>query len=106
MSATEAPREITDAALPLAPADDGLSPIERHKALDAIWNPGSGWRGFFTTVNHSALGLRFMLTAAFFFAVGGLLSMLIRAQLATPDSAFLSAEAYNQVFTMHGTIMM
>ena len=41
-----------------------------------------------------------------FFAIGGVLAMLIRAQLATPHSAFLGPELYNQIFTMHGTVMM
>ncbi|MDO5528516.1 MAG: cytochrome c oxidase subunit I [Paracoccus sp. (in: a-proteobacteria)] len=103
---TGAKADYADTAIRLSPPGDGLSAVARHRALHAIWTPGRGIWGFLTSTNHSQLGLRFMVTAAFFFAIGGLLSMLIRAQLATPDSAFLSAEAYNQVFTMHGTIMM
>jgi cytochrome c oxidase subunit I+III len=57
-------------------------------------------------VNHTVLGLRFMITAGVFFTIGGLLAMIIRAQLSTPQSAFIGPEIYNQVFTMHGTIMM
>ncbi|RYD47945.1 MAG: cytochrome c oxidase subunit I, partial [Sphingomonadales bacterium] len=48
----------------------------------------------------------FILTAFAFFAIGGVLAMLIRAQLATPDSAFVGPAIYNQLFTMHGSIMM
>ncbi|QYO77726.1 cytochrome c oxidase subunit I [Devosia salina] len=81
------------------------SPIRLHKQLDAIWQTPSGW-GRLSSVNHTVLGKRFMLVALVFFAIGGLLSMLIRAQLATPDSAFLGPELYNQIFTMHGTVMM
>lgn len=85
---------------PLSP-----TPISRHKALDAIWKTPRGiWR--LGAVNHSILGLRFMISAAVFFGIGGILAMLIRAQLATPQSAFLGPEIYNQIFTMHGTIMM
>ena len=40
------------------------------------------------------------------FLIGGLLAMLIRTQLALPDQEILSVNAYNQVFTMHGTVMM
>jgi cytochrome c oxidase subunit I+III len=81
------------------------TPIGLHRALDAIWaNPGG--IGRLTIVNHSVIGKRFMFTGFFFFLVGGLLAMLIRAQLATSGSAFLSSETYSQVFTMHGTIMM
>ncbi len=48
----------------------------------------------------------FLGTAFFYFAIGGILAMLIRAQLATPHSAFAGEEVYAQLFTMHGTIMM
>ncbi|TVQ34357.1 MAG: cytochrome c oxidase subunit I [Geminicoccaceae bacterium] len=77
----------------------------RHKELSRIWATGPGWQRL-GAVNHSILGLRFMITAAVFFAIGGVLAMLIRAQLATADSAFLGPESYNQIFTMHGTVMM
>jgi cytochrome c oxidase subunit I+III len=48
----------------------------------------------------------FIVTSIVFFIVGGILAMLIRAQLASPRSAFMTPETYAQVFTMHGTIMM
>lgn len=73
--------------------------------LERIWASGSGWRRL-GAVNHHVIGLRFILTALAFFAVGGLLGMLMRVQLATPDGAFMGAGAYAQVFTMHGTVMM
>lgn len=57
-------------------------------------------------VNHSILGVRFMATAFVFFVIGGGLGMLTRVQLATPRSAFMDAETYNQVFTMHGSILL
>jgi len=81
------------------------SPIGLHKQLDAIWRTPPGLARL-SSVNHTILGKRFMALALFFFGVGGVLSMLIRAQLATPDSAFLGPEIYNQIFTMHGTVMM
>ncbi|MCP8884459.1 cytochrome c oxidase subunit I [Devosia sp. XJ19-1] len=81
------------------------SPIRLHKQLDAIWRTPPGLARL-SSVNHTILGKRFMVLALVFFAIGGLLSMLIRAQLATPNSAFLGPEIYNQVFTMHGTVMM
>ena len=83
-----------------------MSSLKRHRALSRIWASDPGWKGWFTTVNHTDLGRMFLTVAVFFFVVGGVLAMLIRAQLATPRSAFLGPEHYNQVFTMHGTIMM
>jgi cytochrome c oxidase subunit I+III len=81
------------------------SPEELHRALAAIWSNPVGIRRL-TVVNHSVIGKRFLLTSLVFFLIGGALAMLIRAQLATSGNAFLSHEAYNQVFTMHGTVMM
>ncbi|MEQ8256814.1 MAG: cytochrome c oxidase subunit I [Roseovarius confluentis] len=83
-----------------------MNALRRHRALSRIWASEPGFRGWFSTVNHTDLGRMFLVTAFFFFVVGGLLAMLIRAQLATPHSAFAGPEIYNQIFTMHGTIMM
>lgn len=81
------------------------SPMALHHALERIWETKPGW-GRLAAVNHNTVGKRFMLTAIVFFAIGGILAMLIRTQLASAKSAFMDAEQYAQVFTMHGTIMM
>ena len=81
------------------------NPVTLHKSLAAIWNSGRGWQRL-GAVNHSVIGKRFMVTAFIFFAIGGVLAMLIRAQLATPHSGFVDGATYNQIFTMHGTVMM
>ncbi|KGF69042.1 cytochrome B561 [Hoeflea sp. BAL378] len=83
-----------------------MSSLARHRGLTAIWSSERGWKGWFSTVNHNDVGLMFLVTASFYFLVGGILAMLIRAQLATPHSAFAGPEIYSQIFTMHGTIMM
>ncbi|MBJ2149790.1 cytochrome c oxidase subunit I [Paracoccus sp. IB05] len=80
--------------------------LRLHRELDRVWGRPAGWRGILTSVNHSELGLRFMVTAFVFFAIAGCLAMLIRAQLATPGGAFLDTALYNQFFTMHGSLMM
>jgi cytochrome c oxidase subunit I+III len=80
--------------------------LRRHRELTAIWGAPRGWRGLFSSVNHTDIGRRFIVTAFAFFLVGGLLAMLMRAQLATPASAFATPAAYAQMFTMHGSIMM
>ncbi|MEZ0167403.1 cytochrome c oxidase subunit I [Microvirga sp. TS319] len=83
-----------------------MNALRRHRALERIWASRPGWRGKLTTVNNNDIGLMFLSLAVTFFAVGGILAMLIRAQLATPRSAFMGPDVYNQVFTMHGTVMM
>ena len=59
-----------------------------------------------TTVDHKKIGILYIYTAIFFFLVGGIEAELIRTQLLVPNSKFLSPEAYDQVFTMHATIMI
>jgi cytochrome c oxidase subunit 1 len=58
------------------------------------------------TTDHKRIGILYMGSAFFFFLVGGLEAMLIRLQLAQPNGLVLSPDAYNQVFTMHGTTMI
>jgi len=81
------------------------NPIALHRALERIWGTRPGW-GRLAAVNHNVIGVRFMLTALVFFAIGGILAMLIRTQLASAESVFMDAKTYAQVFTMHGSIMM
>ena len=78
---------------------------DRREEFDRVWGNLPGW-GTLAAVNHTTIGLRFIVTGAVFFLIGGLLAMLIRTQLALPEQDILSVNAYNQVFTMHGTVMM
>src|SRR5262249_45749975 len=48
----------------------------------------------------------YLVTSFAFFAIGGAMALLMRAELARPGMQFLSPEQYNQLFTMHGTIML
>ena len=79
--------------------------LRLHRQLSAIWATGPGWQRL-ACVNHSVIGMRMMVTSFAFFLIAGILGMLIRVQLATPESAFMGAETYNQVFTMHGSMML
>jgi len=58
------------------------------------------------TVDHKRVGILYLVTILVFFCVGGVEALLIRIQLAKPENAFLSPEAFNQIFTMHGTTMV
>ncbi|MEU1284100.1 cytochrome c oxidase subunit I [Kitasatospora sp. NPDC005856] len=62
-------------------------------------------RWLFTT-DHKVIGNLYLVTAFGFFLVAGALALLMRAQLMGPDTGLLSNEQYNQLFTMHGTIML
>src|SRR3954471_16755295 len=73
--------------------------IRRPRAL-------TGPASWFTTVDHKRIGILYGVTAFAFFCIGGMEALLIRLQLAQPNGHILSADAYNQVFTMHGTTMI
>ncbi|MFN4183372.1 MAG: cytochrome c oxidase subunit I [Hyphomonas sp.] len=77
-----------------------------HTEMEPLWSAPPTRFGFLSAVNHSVVGMRFMVTAIVFFLIGGVLGLLIRAQLSGPDTHFVDASAYGQLFTMHGTIMM
>jgi len=74
--------------------------------LEATWRRPPGIIGWLATVDHKEIGRRYMITALMFLVLGGAMSLLMRLQLARPDSALISAERYNQLFTMHGSTMM
>src|SRR5438128_544646 len=65
-----------------------------------------GWVGWLTTVDHKRIGILYGATAFAFFLIGGAEALIIRLQLARPNGRVLSAEAYNQIFTMHGLTMI
>ncbi|HET7571741.1 MAG TPA: cytochrome c oxidase subunit I [Gaiellaceae bacterium] len=58
------------------------------------------------TVDHKRIGILYIVTALANFAGGGILALLMRSQLATPNEHFLTKDSYDQVMTMHGTIMI
>ena len=64
------------------------------------------WVEWLTTTDHKKIGIMYLVNSFVFFAIGGTLALLIRTQLARPDNHVLSAHAYNEVFTIHGTLMI
>jgi cytochrome c oxidase subunit I len=79
-------------------------------ATHAAVLPGAALRSLLwawvTTVDHKRVGVLYGTTAFTFFLFGGLEALLMRAQLARPDNTLVSAETYNELFTMHGTTMI
>ena len=84
-------------------------PLEVRRAqeerLIATWDAQKGWR-YWSAVNNTEVGRWYIAAAMIFFVFGGSLAILMRTQLAFPDQALLSPDLYNQVFTMHGSVMM
>ena len=65
-----------------------------------------GLWSWLATVDHKKIGQLYLYSALAFFLIGGIEALIIRLQLATPNGQLVSAEAYNQLFTMHGTTMI
>ncbi len=82
-----------------------IGKTELHHNAQRVWGNLPGW-GTLAAVNHTSVGLRFMVTGLVFFVIGVLLAMLMRTQLALPNHDLLGPALYNQIFTMHGTVMM
>ncbi|MEX3314956.1 cytochrome c oxidase subunit I [Sulfitobacter sp. PS-8MA] len=94
------PSEVMlSAPVPQAEQDRGAA------ELRAAWKTPQGWR-YVTAVNNTEVGVWYSLTALAFMLIAGLLALMMRVQLAFPDMAFLDADRFNQLFTMHGSAMM
>lgn len=65
-----------------------------------------GIKAWMTTIDHKKIGLMYLASIAFFFFIGGLLAITLRLELWTPAKTFLDADTYNQIFTLHGAIMV
>jgi len=101
-------RDTDDVALPqVMPAYPNSLPRPEGEleALEAAWALPKGWR-IVSAVNNTVIGYFYIGTAFLFFLLAGVLALLMRLQLAVPSNTFLSPETYNQIFTMHGTVMM
>ena len=73
--------------------------VPEFQAQRGLWS-------WLTTVDHKRIGILYLVTALTFFFIGGIEAVLIRVQLSAPNNDFVSAETYNQLFTMHGTTMI
>jgi cytochrome c oxidase subunit 1 len=91
-------------SLELAPA----AVVAPRETLGVYKRPlnATGWRAWCFSVDHKKIGIMYGFTAFFFFIVGGIEALLIRLQLARPNGNVLSADLYNQLFTMHATTMV
>jgi len=72
-------------------------------------HPGApdNWQRFFTfSTDHKVIGIQYIVTAFLFFFLGGLLAMVMRGELITPEADLVDRTVYNGLFTMHGTIML
>jgi cytochrome c oxidase subunit I len=93
--------EPVDRSPPLSPA-----PPEIADRLAAAWGEAPGLKGWFGSVDHKVIGIRYLFTAFVFLVVGGCEALVMRIQLAGPNATLLTPEQYNQLFSMHGVTMI
>jgi cytochrome c oxidase subunit I len=86
--------------------DNELDHADLSALLVRIWRTPPGWIGRLTSVDHKVIGRRYIVTAFAFLLLGGVLAVLMRLQLSGAERHVLSADLYDQVFTMHGSTMM
>jgi cytochrome c oxidase subunit I+III len=91
------------APLPIAPPEHVRRAQEER--LLRTWQTPGGWR-YWSSVNNSDVGLWYIAATFMFLAFAGVLALGMRVQLAMPGNDFLSADRYNQFFTLHGSVMM
>ncbi len=84
----------------------GAAVAERPLGVMTRPQGGNGWRDWLSSVDHKKIGIMYGVAAMFFFLVGGIEALLIRTQLAFPEQGLLSAQVYNQIYTMHGVTMV
>ena len=71
--------------------------------------PGPKWRGilsYLTSTDHKQIGINYMVTSFTMFLIAGAMAVLMRVQLAVPNNDFVSLTTFNQLFTIHGSIML
>ncbi|MGI8802183.1 MAG: cytochrome c oxidase subunit I [Solirubrobacteraceae bacterium] len=65
------------------------------------------WKDYFrVNTDHKVIGVQYLVTTIFFFLVGGMLAMLVRAELARPGTQFVDPQTYNGLFSVHATLMI
>ena len=82
------------------------TPIPAGASTVRAGRSGSVFLDYLTTTNHKTIGYMYFVTSFVYFLIGGVMALIIRAQLFQPGMDLVTKEQYNQLFTMHGTIML
>jgi cytochrome c oxidase subunit 1/cytochrome c oxidase subunit I+III len=77
-----------------------------EKRLHAVWETAPGLYGWFATVDHKEIGIRYIITAFVFLIAGGIEALVFRLQLSWSNLHLLTPEQYDQLFTVHGMTMI
>jgi cytochrome c oxidase subunit I len=81
-------------------------PTAAPAAAPRPYRKGNILADWLSSTDHKIIGHLYLITSFFFFVAGGIMAMIMRAQLMAPDNHLVSDQVYNELFTMHGTIML
>ena len=87
--------------VPVPVFDDGAHTEHGHEE-----HGPSGILKWLTSTDHKVIGMSYMITSLVLFYLAGLMALVIRIQLTTPTSSFVTFQQYNELFTMHGSLML
>jgi cytochrome c oxidase subunit I len=89
---------------PNTPHEDNKNQlVSAHTIHPPAWK----WYDYFTfNVDHKVIGIQYLVTAFVFYLIGGLMAVVMRVELATPDADLIDPNLYNAFMTNHGTIMI
>jgi cytochrome c oxidase subunit 1 len=77
------------------------------RAEDHSSHGAYSWRDYFrVNTDHKVIGIQYIVTTFFFFTAGGLMAMVMRAELAQPGSQFVSPNTFNGLFSVHASLMI
>jgi cytochrome c oxidase subunit 1 len=86
------------ADLPEATAEVDHAEHEEHGRSGILW--------WLSSTDHKVIGKNYLVTSVVFFLLAGLMAVIMRTQLISPDNHFVSQQAFNELFTMHGSLML
>jgi cytochrome c oxidase subunit I len=81
--------------------ETGNTPAQSHGHGERKW-----WHFFTFSTDHKVIGIQYLVTSFIFYCIGGLMAELVRTELRTPETDFVTPEVYNSLFTLHATIMI
>ncbi|WP_416385216.1 cbb3-type cytochrome c oxidase subunit I [Sphingomonas sp. LY54] len=97
---------MADPAIAIPDQGDPAVRAAQEDRLRAVWAAPRGLFFRWTDTNNNAVGIWYVLTAFGMMLFAGVLALIMRAQLAVPDNDLVSAGTFNQLFTLHGSMMM
>src|ERR671919_355033 len=97
-------RRARSRRLPVSNSSTGIMQAPNTTPALHYLNNGHGLKSWLLTKDHKRIALLYLITISVFFFLGGLMAVGVRVELATPAGDFMSADAYNKMFTLHGVI--